>query len=74
MVLKGFEHLLNTYLLFLLKCLKLKNMILGVSEWLSGKLGWNVSHIRIAFVVSVLLFGFGLGLYLILWLVKMFSK
>ncbi len=49
-------------------------MILGVSEWLSGKLGWNVSHIRIAFVVSVLLFGFGLGLYLILWLVKIFSK
>jgi len=49
-------------------------MILGVSEWLGGKLGWNVSHIRIAFVVSVLFFGFGLGLYLILWLVKVFSK
>jgi phage shock protein PspC (stress-responsive transcriptional regulator) len=49
-------------------------MILGVSEWLSGKLGWKTSHIRIAFVISVLFFGFGLGLYLILWLVKMFSK
>lgn len=24
-------------------------MILGVSEWLSGKLGWKTSHIRIAF-------------------------
>lgn len=60
--------------LFLLKCLKLKIMILGVSEWVSGKLGWNVTHIRIGFVVSVLLFGFGLGLYLILWLVKVFSK
>ena len=49
-------------------------MILGVSEWLSGNLGWKTSHIRIAFVVSVLLFGAGIGLYLILWLVKIFSK
>lgn len=49
-------------------------MILGVSEWLSDKLGWNVLHIRIAFVVSVLFFGAGIGLYLILWLVKIFSK
>ena len=49
-------------------------MILGVAEWLSGKLNWDVKLIRIAFVVSVLFFGFGLGLYIILWLVKMFSK
>jgi len=49
-------------------------MILGVSQWLSDKLGWNVTAIRIAFVVGVLVFGAGLGLYLILWLVKMFSK
>ena len=49
-------------------------MILGVSEWLSNKLGWNTTYIRIAFVVGVLFFGIGLGLYLILWLVKMFSK
>ncbi|GAF03640.1 PspC domain-containing protein [Saccharicrinis fermentans] len=49
-------------------------MILGVSQWLSDKLGWNVTYIRIAFVVSVLAFGTGLGLYLILWLVKALSK
>ncbi|WKD85487.1 hypothetical protein KCTC32516_00828 [Polaribacter huanghezhanensis] len=49
-------------------------MILGVSEWLSGKLGWKVQNIRIAFVVCVLFAGFGIGLYLILWVVKMFSK
>lgn len=49
-------------------------MILGVSEWLSGKLGWKVLHIRIAFVVAFFAFGAGLGLYLILWVVKMFSK
>jgi phage shock protein PspC (stress-responsive transcriptional regulator) len=49
-------------------------MILGVSGWLSEKLGWKVSLIRIAFVVGVLFFGLGLGLYLILWVVKMFSN
>jgi phage shock protein PspC (stress-responsive transcriptional regulator) len=49
-------------------------MILGVSEWLSHKLGWDVTFIRIAFVIAVLLFGTGLGLYFILWLVKIFSK
>ena len=49
-------------------------MILRVSGWLNGKLGWKTEHIRIGFVVSVLLFGFGFGLYLVLWLVKMFSK
>ncbi|MHA7110526.1 PspC domain-containing protein [Sunxiuqinia elliptica] len=49
-------------------------MILGVSGWLSQKLGWKESYIRIAFVVSFLFFGAGLGLYLILWIVKMFSK
>ncbi|MBL7472237.1 PspC domain-containing protein [Robertkochia sediminum] len=49
-------------------------MILGVSQWLSTKLGWDVSIIRVAFVVSVLFFGFGIGLYLILWIVKLLSK
>ncbi|WP_408612978.1 PspC domain-containing protein [Limibacter armeniacum] len=49
-------------------------MILGVSSWLSNKLGWSVSLIRIVFVISVLFFGTGLGLYLILWIVKLLSK
>lgn len=49
-------------------------MILGVSEWLSGKLGWDATVIRVAFVVGVLVFGVGFGLYLILWLVKMISN
>jgi phage shock protein PspC (stress-responsive transcriptional regulator) len=49
-------------------------MILGVSEWLGEKLGWPTKNIRIAFVLAVLLFGFGIGLYLILWVVKMFSN
>jgi len=54
--------------------LNLLNMILGVSGWLAGKLGWNETYIRIAFVVSFLFFGTGLALYLILWIVKHFSK
>lgn len=49
-------------------------MILGVSEWLSGKLGWNVTHIRIGFVVAVIFAGTGIGIYLILWIVKLLSK
>lgn len=49
-------------------------MILGVSGWLSEKLGWETSMIRIGFVVLLLVFGTGLGLYLVLWLVKMLSK
>lgn len=49
-------------------------MILGVSGWLAEKLGWKESHIRIGFVLSVLLAGVGLGLYLILWIVKLLSN
>ena len=49
-------------------------MILGVSGWLSSKLGWSVASIRILFVVGVIVFGVGIGLYIILWIVKLLSK
>jgi phage shock protein PspC (stress-responsive transcriptional regulator) len=49
-------------------------MILGVSDWLSPKLNVEAKIIRIAFVIAFLLAGFGLGLYLILWIVKLLSK
>ena len=49
-------------------------MILGVCEWLSTKTKFSAKEIRIFFVLMVLLAGFGIGLYLILWLVKVFSK
>ncbi|GAA4852374.1 PspC domain-containing protein [Algivirga pacifica] len=49
-------------------------MILGVSKWLSVKLGWSVTVIRVAFVLGVLFFGIGLAPYLILWVIKIFSK
>lgn len=49
-------------------------MILGVCDWLGGKLDIKASSIRIGFVVGVFFFGVGIGLYLILWLVKILSK
>lgn len=49
-------------------------MILDVSGWLGEKLGWPAKNVRIAFVLAVLLAGFGIGLYLILWVVKVLSN
>lgn len=49
-------------------------MILGVCEWLSTKTSFSAKEIRIFFVLTVLLAGFGIGLYLILFLVKALSK
>ncbi|AUC21571.1 hypothetical protein BTO15_05390 [Polaribacter sejongensis] len=53
---------------------KNKNMILGVSDWLSPKINVEAKYIRIGFVVAFLFAGVGLGLYLILWIVKLLSK
>lgn len=49
-------------------------MILGVCGWLAEKQGWKEMYIRIAFVVGALLFGVGLTVYIILWIVKLLSK
>lgn len=49
-------------------------MILGVSDWLSPKINVEAKYIRIGFVLAVLLAGFGIGLYLILWIIKLISK
>jgi phage shock protein PspC (stress-responsive transcriptional regulator) len=49
-------------------------MILGVSAWLGNKIGMKESHVRIAFVIGALIFGLGIGLYLILGIVKLLSK
>jgi phage shock protein PspC (stress-responsive transcriptional regulator) len=35
---------------------------------------FSAKNIRIFFVLAVLLAGFGIGLYLVLWLVKVLSK
>jgi len=49
-------------------------MILGVSDWLGEKIGINGSLVRVAFIISALCFGVGVGLYLILWIIKLLSK
>ncbi|MCB0736036.1 MAG: PspC domain-containing protein [Bacteroidetes bacterium] len=46
-------------------------MILGVCEWLEGKIGIEAKILRIIFVVALLLAGTGLGIYLILWIIKL---
>ncbi|MFZ9045907.1 MAG: PspC domain-containing protein [Cyclobacteriaceae bacterium] len=49
-------------------------MIFGVSGWLGQKFNMKEGTVRILFVISFLLFGAGLGLYLIFWIVKILSK
>jgi phage shock protein PspC (stress-responsive transcriptional regulator) len=49
-------------------------MILGVCEWLSTKTEFTAKNFRILFVLFVLLAGFGIGAYLVLWLVKVLSN
>lgn len=49
-------------------------MILGVSGWVGEKMGFTEQQVRIGFVIGLFVFGVGIGLYLILWLVKVFSK
>jgi len=49
-------------------------MILGVCEWFGDRLNVSPGALRIAFVIAALFFGTGIGLYLILWVVKLFSN
>ena len=49
-------------------------MILGVSGWIGQKIGLDETVVRILFVVLFFGFGVGLGLYLILWILKLISK
>lgn len=49
-------------------------MIAGVSGWVAGKIGMKEKHVRIIFLVSVLVAGMGITVYLILWLVKFLLK
>jgi len=45
-------------------------MLLGVCEWLSGRLDINVDHLRIGFVILTILGGSGILLYLIFFVIK----
>ncbi|MFT4736618.1 MAG: phage shock protein PspC (stress-responsive transcriptional regulator) [Cyclobacteriaceae bacterium] len=49
-------------------------MILGVSGWLGKKIGMKEGTVRIIFVIAALCFGVGIGLYLLLWIIKLLSK
>ena len=49
-------------------------ILFGVCSWLAGKLGIDTTIIRIAFVVGLFFFGSGIGLYLILWIVKILEE
>ena len=49
-------------------------MILGVSDWLSPKINVEAKYIRIIFLVAALFAGTGVGVYLILWIVKLLSR
>ncbi len=49
-------------------------MILGVSAWLGNKIGLTEKQVRLLFVLAALFAGSGVGLYLILWLVKVFTE
>jgi phage shock protein PspC (stress-responsive transcriptional regulator) len=49
-------------------------MILGVSDWLARKFNIEALYIRIGFVLTVLLGGSGILVYLILYLIKILKK
>lgn len=49
-------------------------MLLGVCEWLSGRLDMNVDHLRIGFVLLFILGGSGLLLYVIFFIIKMIKN
>ena len=49
-------------------------MILGVSAWLASKIGLTEKQVRLLFLLELLFLGAGIGLYLMLWLVKIFTE
>jgi phage shock protein PspC (stress-responsive transcriptional regulator) len=51
-----------------------KIMILGVSGWLGNKIGMQEKHVRIIFILAALFAGVGVGVYLILWVIKLLTK
>jgi phage shock protein C len=44
-------------------------VIAGVAGWIARRFGFNSTLVRLAWVVSVLFGGFGILVYLILWIV-----
>ena len=42
--------------------------ILGVCYWIATKYGFDLTTVRLIFVLSLIIFGSGLGIYLIIYL------
>jgi phage shock protein PspC (stress-responsive transcriptional regulator) len=53
---------------------KIKKMVLGVSGWLGDKIGLTEKQVRLLFILAALFLGTGIGLYLILWVVKIVTE
>lgn len=53
---------------------KNKKIIFGVCSWLASKFNIDTTIIRVAFVVSFFMFGAGIGLYFILFIVKILEE
>ena len=51
-----------------------ERIITGTCFWLAQKLDMDPTWVRVAFAAGVLLAGVGLGLYLVLWLVKILES
>ncbi len=49
-------------------------MILGVSGWLADKVGLTEKQVRLLFLLAILFLGAGVGIYVILWGVKVLSE
>ncbi len=51
-----------------------QKIIFGVCNWVAKKFGFDVSIVRIAFVLFTILGGAGILLYFILWIVKILGE
>lgn len=49
-------------------------ILFGVCSWIANKLNFDVTIIRIAFVLFTILGGAGILLYLVLWIVKILEE
>lgn len=53
---------------------KRNKIIFGVCAWIAQKFDFDVTLVRIAFVLFGLYVGSGIMLYLVLWVVKILSE
>lgn len=49
-------------------------IIFGVCSWLANKFNFDTTVVRILFVMALFFLGTGIGLYFILWIVKVLEE